>query len=448
MHKRLTLVMVFFFGASVGLAIFVTTAAIGEGCVTDKCHSTLLKAKNIHPVAESCENCHEAIITQHPQKDKKTFKLSQEPPDLCYTCHTPFGKKQTVHPPVAGGMCTSCHDPHGSDEAKMLVQPIQELCITCHTDRTSGAYVHGPTATGDCTMCHNPHESDNKSLVINDGTELCTICHGDIQEELNKKVIHPAVLSGCPSCHNPHSSPYKKMLSAEGAKLCFQCHPDIGEKVENAKSVHPPIKSEKACASCHSPHASNFEKMLSKAGKDLCLDCHKGLIKPNQTVIHGPIKEGRCTSCHDPHASVNIKLLVKEFPENIYPEYTDKEYELCFSCHNRDLLKYPDTSFATGFRDGERNLHYLHVNRKKSRSCRLCHSLHASELPKLITDKASFSNWNIPLNYMKTDTGGGCAPGCHKKVFYDRQTPGKEPDTQNSKDSKTKQGGLFVPEKK
>lgn len=447
MRKSFSLLTILFFLSSAGLAVFAARAANGEGCVTDRCHSTLLKAKNIHPVAESCDNCHEAVLTQHPQKDKKTFKLSQDPPDLCYTCHTPFGKKQHVHPPVAGGMCTSCHNPHGSDEAKLLVQPLQDLCVTCHTDRTSQTYVHGPTATGDCTVCHNPHESDNKALVIRDDTELCTVCHGDIQEELKKKVIHPAVLSGCPSCHNPHSSPYKKMLSAEGAKLCFKCHPQIGEIVENAKSVHPPIKSEKACASCHSPHANNVEKLLSKAGKELCLDCHKGFLKKNQTVEHGPIRDGKCTGCHDPHGSVNIKLLVKEFPENVYPSYTDNEYELCFSCHNRDLLKYPDTSFATGFRDGEKNLHYLHINRIKSRSCKLCHSLHASELPKLIADKVSFGSWNIPLNYMKTETGGGCAPGCHKKVYYDRKTPGKEPETLTPKEGKTKQGGLFVPEK-
>jgi predicted CXXCH cytochrome family protein len=118
-----------------GLAAFAARTADGEGCVTATCHSTLLKAKNIHPIAESCDNCHEAVVTQHPEKDKRTFKLSQDPPDLCYACHTPFGKKQHVHPPVAGGMCTSCHNPHGSDEAKLLVQPLQELCIACHPDR-------------------------------------------------------------------------------------------------------------------------------------------------------------------------------------------------------------------------------------------------------------------------------------------------------------------------
>lgn len=424
------------FPAAACIAAFLSGPAYGEGCVTDACHSTLLKTANIHPVTESCDNCHQAGATAHPQKNKKTFTLTQGVPDLCYMCHSPFGKKQVVHPPIAGGMCTGCHDPHGSEEPKLLMLPIYEICLTCHPDKTSQSVVHGPTATGECTACHDPHESDNRALTKKDGAELCTTCHSDIQEELKRNVVHPAIYGGCTSCHNPHSSPYRKMLSAEGEKLCFLCHPKISEKTEKAKSVHPPIKTEKACASCHFPHAGDSEKLLPKAGKELCLDCHKGFIKKNQTVLHGPIRDGKCTPCHDPHGSANIKLLVKEFPADIYPAYKEDEYELCFSCHNRELLKYPDTSFSTGFRDGERNLHYLHVNRTKSRNCKLCHIIHAGDLPKLIAGRAPFGNWNIPLNFEKWDTGGSCLPGCHKKVVYDRVTPGKAPETEKSKEDK------------
>jgi predicted CXXCH cytochrome family protein len=250
-----------------------------------------------------------------------------------------------------------------------------------------------------------------------------------MQDEMKKKNVHPALLSGCTSCHNPHGSAFKKLLSAEGEKLCFQCHYQIGEKIEKAKVVHPPIKTEKGCASCHSPHASNNDKLLSKSGKDLCLDCHKNVIKKNMTVLHGPINKGTCTPCHDPHGSQATKLLVKEFPADLYVPYTEKEFELCFSCHKRDLLRFPDTSFATDFRDGEKNLHYLHVNKKeKGRNCKVCHNVHGSTGAKLITEKAAFGNWELPLKFVKTDTGGACSPGCHKTYNYDRKTPGKAPE--------------------
>jgi predicted CXXCH cytochrome family protein len=404
-----------------------TKAESSEGCVTGQCHSNLLKGKDVHPVAEGCDTCHQEVAKPHPQKGKKTFKLMQDVPALCYMCHTPFGKKPHVHPPVKDGMCTTCHNPHSSDQSKLLVQPLKDLCLMCHPDKVDHKYVHGPTSAGDCTACHNPHESDNDKLVLKKQPDLCLTCHVDMANMLKKKDVHPALLMGCTACHNPHGSSYKKMLSAEGEKLCFQCHPQIAETIEKAKVVHAPIKTEKACVSCHSPHASDSPKLLPKTGKDLCLTCHKDIITSKMTVLHGPIRDGSCTACHSPHGSPYFRMLKKEFPSDFYVSYSDKEFELCFSCHNRDLLRFPDTMFATGFRDGNRNLHYLHVNREfKGRSCVACHNVHGGTLPKLLATQVEFGKWSFSLNYQKTDTGGSCQPGCHKRYSYDRKAAPKE----------------------
>jgi len=67
-------------------------------------------------------------------------------------------------------------------------------------------------------------------------------------------------------------------------------------------------------------------------------------------------------------------------------------------------------------------------NKQKGRSCRLCHNVHGSAGPKLIPDTVVFGKWNLPLKFIKTDTGGGCSPGCHKQVFYDRKSPGRRPE--------------------
>jgi hypothetical protein len=45
-----------------------------------------------------------------------------------------------------------------------------------------------------------------------------------------------------------------------------------------------------------------------------------------------------------------------------------------------------------------------------------------------MADKVLFGKWPLPLRSIKTDTGGSCSPGCHKKYNYDRKTPGKEPE--------------------
>lgn len=420
------------------LSCFVldTHSAAQEGCAT--CHAKMLKGKAVHPAAQSCESCHQSI-GPHPQQGKRGFKLVQDPPELCAMCHPPFGKKPNVHSPVKNGMCTSCHNPHSSDQPGLLTQPAKDLCLTCHADKTGFKQMHGPASTGDCTTCHTPHESDNKALALKDGVELCAACHPDMQDMMKKKNVHPAMLSGCTSCHNPHGSAYKKFLSAEGEKLCFQCHPQISEKAEKSKVAHAPVKTERGCASCHSPHASDNAKLLLKTGKDLCLECHKNVIKKNMTTLHGPIAQGTCTPCHDPHGSPYDKLLSKAFSADSYVPYTDKEYELCFSCHNRDLLRFPGTSFATGFRDGEKNLHYIHVNRKeKGRNCILCHNVHGSSNPKLIATGVSFGKWDLPINFVKTETGGRCSPGCHKPFNYDRKTPGKAPEPEKPKEKKEK----------
>ncbi len=411
-------------------AAFGSAASAEEGCVTAKCHSSIMSGAVVHQAASSCDTCHEAVSKPHPQKTIKTFRLVQDPPALCATCHAPFDTKKYVHTAVKNGMCTSCHNPHSSAQQKLLVKKPDEICATCHPDKTDYKYMHGPAAAGDCLTCHSPHESDNKAQTLKSGADICFSCHVDMQSEMQKAHVHPAMKNGCTSCHNPHGSSFKKFFAAEGNNLCFQCHQKIGEKLKGSAVVHKPIKSESGCASCHSPHASDGEKLLQKSNKDLCLTCHPKVLKKEYTVLHGPIKDGKCTPCHDPHGSAYSKMLIKEFPADLYVPYTEHEYALCFSCHKRDLLLFPETSFATGFRDGEKNLHFVHVNRKeKGRSCSVCHSIHGGTLPKLINEKVSFGMWQLPIKFEKTENGGSCSPGCHSPFGYDRKSPlkGKMP---------------------
>ena len=397
------------------------TSLAQETCVSSQCHVTLLKPKVVHAATESCESCHESILQPHPQKGVKTFKSIENLPELCGTCHDALGAKKTIHAPVKDGACTTCHDPHASEHPKLLTQSLNELCVTCHSDQTEHQQMHGPVADGDCSVCHTPHESDTKALLVTDGDELCFSCHSDLQEELKKQNIHSALEGGCTSCHNPHGAAFPKMLATSREKICFECHSEIQDDIGKAKSVHEPLKTNNSCSACHTPHASDHKKLLLAQEKNLCSDCHKNVITPQMTSIHQPVQDGDCTACHTPHVSQFSKLLAKSFTVKHYVPYSDAEYELCFSCHNRDLIQYPDTSFATNFRDGERNLHFLHVNKKeKGRNCITCHDTHGSKNPALIADSVPFGKWKLPVKFQKTDTGGSCAPGCHKPYSYNR----------------------------
>ena len=383
----------------------------------------------MHEAAESCDNCHEATATPHPQNGKATFKLTEAVPGLCTNCHDALGGKAQLHEPFADGSCTTCHSPHASNVAHLLTKPQKELCSECHSEPGAAVYPHGPVEAGDCTTCHAPHSSDDKPLLARKGDALCFDCHSDVSDLVRgKKVQHPALDDGCTSCHQPHGGAHPKLLAETGQALCFQCHDDIADKVQKSPVVHAALASAKGCASCHSPHAADEAKLLLRPEKETCLGCHEKIVTPAMTVLHGPIRDGSCAACHDPHGATQAKLLKEPFPATAYVPYTDTAYGLCFSCHDRDLLKYPDTSFATGFRDGERNLHFLHVNNaQKGRSCALCHNLHGATNDVLVAESVAFGSWKLPLKFVKTDDGGSCAPGCHRPAVYDRKSAAKKP---------------------
>lgn len=86
--------------------------------------------------------------------------------------------------------------------------------------------------------------------------------------------------------------------------------------------VHQPYR-EKACGICHNPE--NMGKLLLPE-PDLCYQCHEDLHNFNQ-VLHGPVDAGYCTQCHNPHSANDSSLL----------RY--KGQELCYSCHDKELLK-------------------------------------------------------------------------------------------------------------
>jgi predicted CXXCH cytochrome family protein len=167
------------------------------------------------------------------------------------------------------------------------------------------------------------------------------------------------------------------------------------------------------------------------------MECHNKTIKTPQGDIadmsvvlasgkslHGPIAQQNCSACHQIHGSDQFRLLVQEYPPTFYAPFKEENYALCFACHERSLVLEPKTTALTGFRNGDMNLHFVHVNREtKGRTCRACHETHASDKEKHIRNSVPFGKWEMPIEFAKTDTGGSCAPGCHVPYRYDRAKP-------------------------
>ena len=106
-----------------------------------------------------------------------------------------------IHYPYAERECAACHD---EQSLGSMTEPEPGLCYICHVDLSEDyAYLHGPVAGGYCSSCHNPHSSENEKLLRFPGDQLCFYCHAESDVYSNE--MHED-LDGmvCTDCHNPH----------------------------------------------------------------------------------------------------------------------------------------------------------------------------------------------------------------------------------------------------
>ena len=417
-----------------------TTKIEDKSCVTADCHADVKRHKALHgPVnVDACSACHELTSAE-----QHTYKLTREKQKLCTFCHAiDTSQAKVVHKPLTTGDCGGCHDPHGGFDTKFLREKSMNLlCKSCHQDVVGQAkHVHGPVAAGACGACHEPHMSQNKNLLTLTGRDLCVSCHRELKRQLDEMPVkHEPVQTECQSCHDPHASNFPMVIRAEPAKLCTDtCHADVKKAVSEATHKHSAVTEDSACVNCHTPHGGELAKLMKTRPIDVCMTCHDKPVKiddadtvPAMTELiggaafkHGPVANGTCGGCHNVHGSNVSRLLTEPYPDTFYAPFRLADYKLCFECHDQQLVLLPKTKGLTGFRDGEVNLHYVHVNKeKRGRSCRACHNTHTAPHADNIRDSVPYGNWELPINFKPTDTGGTCAPGCHQELSYDREQP-------------------------
>jgi len=304
---------------------------------------------------------------------------------------------------------------------------------------------HAPYAMGECDICHVRNSREDPGPIK--GAEvnaLCYECHGEF-EHPTARVIHAAVEDSCTNCHNPHNSAYRKLLINKVPRLCVTCHEDVWDQATKAPVQHEAVTLLDSCLNCHTPHASDAGNLLKGPAYNLCIGCHSvdgltdgdgevltnfsTLLKENP-VVHAPIEARDCSACHTAHGGKIFRLLVTEYPAEFYAPYNPENYKLCFTCHNSEIVSAEETTTLTDFRDGNRNLHDVHVHKKeRGRTCRACHEVHAAPQPHLIRDGVPYgkSGWILKINYTPTPNGGSCEKTCHGAFSYDRtKSPEKD----------------------
>jgi len=411
--------------------------SLQKTCVIEQCHADYGKKAYVHgPVAlGDCKACHKPI-----DPNEHSFGFVRKGSDLCEYCHLEQTTKKNIHEPLKTGVCLQCHDAHSSDSKFLITtETVAGLCQNCHQTAKYLKFPHGPVAVGECAVCHESHSSDYENLLTVEPNELCFTCHVVTRDELKKfEFVHEPVKDNCVGCHDAHGANNAMMLKAQSPQLCYPCHENIKEITATAKYKHSAATLEDSCMYCHTPHASTVRFNLKDVPMKLCVSCHdkpigrsKDEMLPaftddiaNKKFLHGPVAQNDCSGCHVTHGSDHFRLLAKEYPPEFYAPFNRENYELCFSCHSENIVLTKETSDLTDFRNGNLNLHYLHVNKEqRGRTCRACHATHASNQPKHIRESVPYGVWDLPIQFEKTQTGGNCKPGCHLPFAYDRQTP-------------------------
>jgi DmsE family decaheme c-type cytochrome len=162
-----------------------------------------------------CVDCH----APHSAASASRHQLTNAEPQLCLGCHAEMKARFSMashHRVLEGAMvCSDCHNPHGGFERKQLRLSLavgaDAPCLKCHADKQGPfAFEHAPLKVEGCAICHEPHGSNNPRLLKrNQVRQLCLECHS------NTGTIGAP---NTPSFHNQASVEYQN---------CTLCHVKI-----------------------------------------------------------------------------------------------------------------------------------------------------------------------------------------------------------------------------
>lgn len=143
-----------------------------------------LQAPGKNALAAGCESCHGAG-SKHVESGGalNTILNPRKNPDTCFACHLDKRGQFSLphsHPVLAGKVsCNDCHDPHrgaGFAGGKSLLTR-DDTCIKCHAaQRGPFAFEHEAMRDG-CATCHNPHGTVNAKMLTARNANLCLKCH-------------------------------------------------------------------------------------------------------------------------------------------------------------------------------------------------------------------------------------------------------------------------------
>ncbi|HEV2211067.1 MAG TPA: cytochrome c3 family protein [Verrucomicrobiae bacterium] len=141
-------------------------------------------------IETSCESCHGPGSLHVAQGGARQFIVNPaQRPDACFECHRQTEAEFHLpqhHPLLEKHMnCAHCHDPHGLDIYKprggLAMARRAEACAGCHREQTRPFVFEHPALREGCTVCHAPHGTINAKLLVQPNANLCLRCHAQVQ---------------------------------------------------------------------------------------------------------------------------------------------------------------------------------------------------------------------------------------------------------------------------
>jgi predicted CXXCH cytochrome family protein len=159
-------------------------------------HSRLM-ARGENAKDMGCESCHgPGSIHNESGGARNTIINPKRDPETCFQCHLDMKARFETphHHPVENGKvsCSDCHNPHKGQVIKgggTSLTIEQDTCMQCHTvQRGPFVFEHEAIREG-CTTCHNPHGSVNDKMLVQRNNNLCLKCHFQSQSASGKIII-------------------------------------------------------------------------------------------------------------------------------------------------------------------------------------------------------------------------------------------------------------------
>jgi len=183
----------------------------------------------------SCNNCHSlhgtpglgstiALNRPNPSVTPYQTTVRELQYETCVSCHKQIRSqllKPSHHPIIEGRItCNDCHNPHGAlSRAMVKSESIPQLCTTCHAEKR-GPFIWGhPPVEENCLTCHNSHGSNHNRLLVEKAPNVCQDCH-DAR-------FHPGTVydgSGGWNFIPPRNNVPNTRLIARG---CVNCHSQV-----------------------------------------------------------------------------------------------------------------------------------------------------------------------------------------------------------------------------